>query len=159
MTGYEIQITESTSFGLDNGKWFPTWNGAIVYIEDDGTVTRTGLAVSYFQKDDPDKRRTRGGLFRHLGNVRRYLERTGKRWEIEQAAERNAKRQAKQAADAARLRLRNAAPAMLNALRAVVTGSTGVFGQDSTGHDYVRLRAASLEAVQAAIALATTDTP
>lgn len=56
-------------------------------------------------------------------------------------------------------RLLAAAPTMLAALRAVITGSTRAIGQDSTGQDVARIRMASLERVREAIALAETLHP
>lgn len=54
-----------------------------------------------------------------LGRLRSYYDRTGRRWEVEREEERKAKRDAEIAASRARARLREAAPRLRAALKAL----------------------------------------
>lgn len=121
MGDYEVRITEGRALSLSNiGKGMqPTWRGELVFVDEDGTVTRTQESSSYFQCDDHNKRRTRAPLNIALGRYRSYYKRTGRRFEIEQRERYEAERKAKEEEKAARLRLCDAAPDMLEALRLV----------------------------------------
>lgn len=122
MGKYEIVITETQAMGMHSLKLMSAWRGDIVFITDDGKSEPTFHSSIYFQSDDPDKRRTRGGLLNPLGRYRRYYTSTGKRWEVEERERRNAKERAKRAAAERAKRVRDAAPDLLAALRGLVVG-------------------------------------
>ena len=58
-------------------------------------------------------------------------------------------------ASPADLRLLSAAPDLLAALQLITDGCTRVIGQDSCGHDMVKIRHAAIERARAAITKAT----
>ena len=118
MVGYEVRVEAGESF--DNAmKLRATWSGTIVYVEDDGRETRTGISSCYWQSGDPNKRRTRGRLNIELGRLRSYEKRNGKRWEVERAEAAAAKAKAEKEEREAAKRVRDAAPDMLAALKEV----------------------------------------
>ena len=134
MPGYEIRIKESREFWLDDLQFHPTWLGEVVYVEADGSVTRTGINRSTLQNGDQNKRSVRGPLNIQLGRLRSHLERTGKRWELERQAEINAKNAAKKAEREARQRVKDAAPELLVAVEALLNAikREKVHGMDAT---------------------------
>lgn len=150
MADYEIIIETTQMMTLRDLKLRPSWRGEIVYRDDNGKTTFTGISRVYFQSSDPDKKRVRGSLFGKLGNLRRYLARTGKRWELEQIEAARVKKAQAEADKAARLRLRDAAPALLEALQGMVEMFEGICTAEYRNAHPSMIRA------RAAIALATT---
>jgi hypothetical protein len=115
---YEVRIEAGHAFNHAM-KLEPTWAGSLVFIEDDGKITETGVRSSYFQHSDDNKRRTRAKLNLLLGRYRNYHARTGQRFELEQRAKREAEKVAKDAQIARRRQLKEAAPEMWKALNAL----------------------------------------
>jgi hypothetical protein len=121
--GYEIAIEAGDAMRMSDCKLLPIWHGLIRYVEDDGKVTYTGISSSYFQYVDSSKRRTRGALLGKLRQLKDHHARTGKRWELERKAEKEAKRAADKAALAARKRLSDAAPELYAACAELIRGA------------------------------------
>jgi hypothetical protein len=131
---YEVRVEAALGFKGDMSGLEPTWAGELVFIEDDGKVTPTGVRSSYFQRGDENKRRTRAKLNLMLGRYRSHLARTGQRFELEQKAKRNAEKAAEAARIARRRQLKEAAPDMWKALNALFLDFTNENTAESIRH-------------------------
>lgn len=117
---YEVQITEQTVLTMEDAKFRQIWHGEIVFVSADGALTRTGITNRSLKDRDPSKRRVRASLNIQLGRLRSHLQRTGRRWEVEQQEARDKERAARKAKAEAEKRVRDAAPDMLTALLSLV---------------------------------------
>lgn len=116
---YEVRISETTVLMTDL-KFYQAWYGEIVFVSEDGAVTRTGITNQSLKDRDPSKRRVRASLNIQLGRLRSHLQRTGRRWEVEQQEARDKERAARKTKAEAEKRVRDAAPDMLTALLSLV---------------------------------------
>jgi len=97
-----------------------TWTARIYFVRaSDGVGEHAWTGSSYWQRDDPNKRRTRAKANVTLGRLRSHLARTGSRWEVERDRERREKEAARKAERERLERMRKAAEPMFAALNVV----------------------------------------
>ena len=131
MAGYEIHVEPGMVMDFDLGLQNVV-TAEIVYVEENGTITRTGIRRS--ANSGADQRRLRAPLNIQLGRLRHHLESTGKRWELEQRLKSEAARAVRKAERQARADARNAGPELLTALEAMLNAvkKRKVAGMDAT---------------------------
>jgi len=103
---YEIKVEEAWAMSLSTLKTSEAfWHAAVVFRDETGRITSTGIYKEMWVSSDPRQKRVRASLARHLNRYRRYRETKGHRLEIEhqeaRAIEARAAREARLAAHAA----------------------------------------------------------
>ena len=112
---YEIKIESGHAFDGDfNLK--DTWIGNVVFIDADGKEHHAFRAATTW-KTDWGKKRCRMKAMNERRKLVKYLEQTGKRWEVEREREAAEKRAKQKAESAVRQRIMKAAPELLEALQ------------------------------------------
>ena len=109
---YIIDAEMGEAFGMSDGRIGKTIC-AVVKFDADGVIARRGNR--YWLGDEP--RNLKAALGRTRKSYQSYLERTGKRWEIEQADKKKAERAAKALATEERKAVQMAAADLLDALK------------------------------------------
>ena len=113
MTGqYIIDVETGDAFGLASGK-IGKFVCAVVKFDADGTIAQRGK--QYWYGEEP--RNLKAALGKTRRNFQDYYERTGKRWEVEQANKKQTERDAKKLASKERQAVLAAAPDLLDALK------------------------------------------
>lgn len=113
MTGqYIIETEVLDAFSMESGRIGKTIR-AVVKFDKDGVIARRGN--SYWLGDEP--RNLKAALGKVRKSYQSYYERTGKRWEIEQADKKKAERDAQDLARKEQKAVRLAGPDLLAALK------------------------------------------
>lgn len=112
---YEIKIESGHAFD-DAFNLKDTWTGKVVYIDGDGKE-HFAAHVATTWKTDWGKKHCRAKAMNKRREFANYLKRTGKRYEVEREAEAAEKRAKEKAASAARRRVMETGPQLLEALQ------------------------------------------